>query len=33
LPEHEGCLDIWHVMEHLNEAGQMLHGEGEQAQR
>lgn len=21
LPEHEGCLDLWHVMEHLHNAG------------
>ena len=36
LPEHEGVVDIWHVMEHLNAAGRAMHGEasgGEQARR
>lgn len=33
LPEHEGCLDIWHLMEHLHAAGRMLHGEGDEAKR
>ncbi len=28
LPEHEGCLDIYHLMEHLHAAGRVLHGEG-----
>lgn len=33
LPEHEGCLDIWHLMEHLHAAGRALHGEGDPAKR
>jgi hypothetical protein len=33
LPDHEGCLDVWHLMEHLHQAGRKLHGEGEQARR
>lgn len=28
LPDHEGGLDIWHLMEHLHQAGRSLHGEG-----
>jgi hypothetical protein len=33
LPEHEGVVDIWHVMEHLSDAGKALHGEGDAATR
>lgn len=33
LPDHEGCLDIWHVMDHLHAAGRVLCGEGAQARR
>lgn len=33
LPEHEGCLDIWHLMEHLHATGRVLHGEGPEAER
>ena len=33
LPEHEGVLDIYHLLEHLHAAGRALHGEGKQAQR
>ena len=33
LPDHEGCLDIWHMMEHLHAAGRVLHTEGEAARR
>lgn len=33
LPDHEACLDIWHVMEHLHAAGRVLHGEGDEAKR
>ncbi len=33
LPEHEGCLDLWHVMEHLHVTGRVLHGEGQAARR
>lgn len=32
LPEHEGVLDVYHMLEHLHEAGRALHGEGEAAQ-
>jgi len=33
LPDHEGVLDIWHVMEHLHAAGCAVHGEGDEARR
>lgn len=33
LPEHEGVLDVYHLLEHLHEAGRALHGEGESATR
>ena len=33
LPEHEGCLDLWHVMEHLHAAGRVLQGPGDEARR
>ena len=33
LPEHEGCLDLWHVMEHLHVAGRVLLGQGDEARR
>jgi hypothetical protein len=33
LPNHEDCLDIFHVMEHLHEASRVLHGEGQEASR
>lgn len=33
LPEHEGCLDIWHLMQHLHDTSRVLHGEGEEAKR
>lgn len=33
LPEHEGCLDIWHVMAHLHEAGRTLHEDAPHARR
>jgi len=33
LPEHEGVLDVYHLLEHLHTAGRALHGEGEHAQR
>lgn len=33
LPEHEGVLDVYHLLEHLHAAGRALHGEGEDARR
>jgi len=33
LPQHEGNLDVWHMMEHLHETARTLHGPGEQATR
>lgn len=33
LPDHEGVLDVYHLLEHLHAAGRALHGEGEPAQR
>lgn len=33
LPDHEGVLDVYHLLEHLHAAGRALHGEGEAAQR
>jgi len=33
LPEHEGVLDVYHLLEHLHAAGRALHGEGDDAQR
>jgi len=33
LPEHEGVLDVYHLLEHLHAAGRALHGEGESARR
>lgn len=31
LPDHEGTLDVFHLLEHLHAAGRALHGEGETA--
>jgi len=31
LPDHEGVLDVYHLLEHLHAAGRALHGEGEPA--
>ena len=25
LPDHEGCVDLWHVMEHFHAAGRVVH--------
>lgn len=33
LPDHEGVLDVYHLLEHLHASGRALHGEGEAAQR
>ncbi len=33
LPDHEGVLDVYHLLEHLNATGRALYGEGEVAQR
>jgi hypothetical protein len=33
LPEHEGVLDVYHLLEHLHAAGRALHGEGEAARQ
>jgi hypothetical protein len=33
LPDHEGVLDVYHLLEHLHAAGRALHGEGPAAQR
>lgn len=33
LPEHEGVLDVYHLLEHLHATGRALHGEGEPARR
>lgn len=28
LPDHQGALDVYHLLEHLHAAGRALHGEG-----
>ena len=33
LPEHEGTLDVYHMLEHLHAAGRAVCGEGKPAQR
>jgi hypothetical protein len=33
LANHEGCLDIWHVMEHFHAVGRVLHEEASAAVR
>lgn len=33
LPDHEGVLDVYHLLEHLHAAGRALHGEGADAQQ
>lgn len=33
LPEHEGGLDVYHLLEHLHAAGRALHGQGDEAPR
>ena len=31
LPDHEGCLDVYHLLEHFHAAARVLHGEGDAA--
>jgi len=33
LPEHEGTLDVYHLLEHLHATGRAIHGEGADAER
>jgi len=33
LPDHEGVLDVYHLLEHLHATGRVLHGEGDAARR
>lgn len=33
LPDHEGVLDVYHLLEHLHATGRALHGQGAEAQK